>query len=108
VFSFFLASIDIHDLQIHYHFFTFLCVLASGPPTVTSGPPSAKLFSTLLKPLVMPLPTVATGQLATRAILNTISSFSTKGNFDYDYNVRLRRFRADDRLAASNFYVRVT
>jgi len=30
----FLASIDIHNMRIHYPFLTFFWVLASGPPTV--------------------------------------------------------------------------
>jgi len=41
--------------EIHYHFLTFFWVLASGPHPVTSGPPSAKLCSPWLKPLVTPL-----------------------------------------------------
>ena len=38
----FAANIDIHDIRIHYHFVTFFWVLASEPPLVASGPPSAK------------------------------------------------------------------
>jgi len=36
-----LASKDIY-IRIHHHFLTFFWVFASGPPTMASGPPSAK------------------------------------------------------------------
>jgi len=42
VFSVFLAIIDIHDIKVHYSL-TFFGMLASDSPTLTSGPPSAKL-----------------------------------------------------------------
>jgi len=41
----FFAFLDIH-IQIQYHLSTFFSVLPSGPPTVVSGPSSAK-FSPL-------------------------------------------------------------
>jgi len=55
VFCFLSYSINIHNIQIHYHFLTFFGVLASGPPTLTSEPPSAKLCPLWLKPPVTPL-----------------------------------------------------
>jgi len=35
----FLANIDIHDIRNHYNLLTYFWVLASGSPTVASGPP---------------------------------------------------------------------
>jgi len=44
LFSFFLASIVIHDIQIHYHFLTFFGVLARGPLSA-KFPPLAQTSS---------------------------------------------------------------
>jgi len=40
----FFASKDIRNIRIHYRFLTFFWVLASGLPTVASGPTSAKFY----------------------------------------------------------------
>ena len=62
----FLSSMDDGHLRhpdMHYHFLTFFWILASGSPTVTSGPPSAKLCPSWLKPLVAPLQVILGAKL---------------------------------------------
>ena len=51
----FLANIGIHDIWVDYHFLAFFWVLASGPPTMTNGPPPVEFCSPWLKPLATPL-----------------------------------------------------
>ena len=73
----FLASLDIHDIQLHYRFLTFLWVLASDPLTVANGLPSAKFCPPpLTQPLATPLAKTSYFQ-RNRTIIINVTCFAS-------------------------------